>query len=88
MDWHKYPKSRTSISIVQPETLDSIKFHTFPGLGGKTLDILLHYSTLQYFFEPNVLIEMPAHTKSIFLIPAWLVHALARQSDLHTSKSA
>jgi hypothetical protein len=36
------------IRIRQPETLDSIKCHTFPGLGGKTLDILLHDSTLQF----------------------------------------
>ena len=49
MDWHKYPKSRTSIRIQQPETLDSIKCHTFPGMGGKTLDILLHNSALQFF---------------------------------------
>jgi hypothetical protein len=51
MDWQKYPKSRTSIRIWQPETLDSIKCHTFPGMGGRTLeDILLHDSTLQLFF--------------------------------------
>jgi hypothetical protein len=43
MDWQKYPKSRTSIKTRQPETLDSIKCHTFPGMGGRTLeDILLH----------------------------------------------
>ena len=48
MDWNKYPKSRTLIRIRHPETLDSIKCHTFPGLGGKTLDILLHDSTLQF----------------------------------------
>jgi hypothetical protein len=51
MDWQKYPKSRTSIRIRQAETLDSIKCHTFPGMGGRTLvpgmggrtlDILLH----------------------------------------------
>ena len=42
----KHPKSRTSIRMQQPETLalDSIKCHTFPGLGGKALDILVHDS--------------------------------------------
>jgi hypothetical protein len=50
MDWHKYPKSRKSIRIRQPETLDSIKCHTFPGFRGKTLDILWHDLTLQFFF--------------------------------------
>jgi len=43
MDWQKYPKSRTSIRIRQPETLDSKACHTFPGMGGRTLEeILLH----------------------------------------------
>ena len=87
MDWHKYPKSRTSIRLGQPETLDSIKYHTFPGFRGKTLDILWHDSTLQFFCVPNVLIEMPAHINSFIVIPARLLHARARQSDLHTSKS-
>ena len=87
MDWHKYPKSRTSIRLGQPETLDSIKYHTFPGFRGKTLDILWHVSTLQFFFVPKVLIEMPAHINSFIVIPARRLHARARQSDLHTSKS-
>ncbi len=92
MDWHKYPKSRVSIRIRQPETLDSIKCHTFPELGGKTLDILWPYLPVQLFFAPNVWIEnvwieMPAHTNSFIVIPALLVHALARQSDLHKFKS-
>jgi hypothetical protein len=80
-------KSRTSIRLGQPETLDSIKYHTFPGFKGKTLDILWHDSTLQFFFVPNVLIEIPAHINSFIVIPAQLLHARARQSDLHTSKS-
>jgi hypothetical protein len=87
MDWHKFPKSRTSIRILQPKTLDSIKCHTFPGLGGKSLDILLHYSPLQLFFAPNVLTEMSAHTNSYIVIQARLVHASACQSDLHKFKS-
>jgi hypothetical protein len=62
MDWYKYPKSRTSIRIQQPKTLGSIKCNTFPGLGGKTLDILLHDLPLQLFFAQNVLLEMQAHT--------------------------
>jgi hypothetical protein len=51
-----YPKSRTSIRMQQPETLalDSIKCHTFPGLGGKALDILVHDSTLQNKIVPRV----------------------------------
>ena len=71
----------------QSETLDSIKCHTFPGLGGKALDILLHDSTLQNKIVPSVLIEMQAHTNSFIVIPARLVHARARQFDLRTSKS-
>ncbi len=55
MDWQKYPKSRTSIKIWQPETLDSIKCHTFPGMGGRTLDILLHPLNSSIFFVPKVL---------------------------------
>ena len=57
MDWHKYPKSRTSIRIRPPETMDSIKCYTFPGLGGKTFDILLHYSTLQFFLRQMFLLR-------------------------------
>jgi hypothetical protein len=62
MDWQKYPRSRTSIRIRQPETVDSIKCHTFSGMGGRTLDILLHDSTLQKEIVLKVLIETPAHT--------------------------
>jgi hypothetical protein len=84
MDWHKYPKSRKSIRIQQPETLYIITCHTFPGLGGKTLDIARLDSSI--FFAQNVLIVMQAHTNSFIVIPAQLVHAQARQSDLqHTS---
>ncbi len=54
--------------IWQPEALGS---HTCPGLGGKTLDILLHYSTFQ-FFLPKVLIEMQ-DTNCFIVIPALLV---------------
>jgi hypothetical protein len=53
-------------------------------MGGKTLEILLHDSTLQFFFVPKVLIEMPAHTYSFIVIPARLVRARAHQSDLRT----
>ncbi len=84
MDWHKYPKSRMSTRIGQPETLDSTKYHTFPGFRGKTLDILWHNLTLQFFFVPNVLIEM---LNRFIVIPAQRLHALASQSDLLTSKS-
>ena len=68
MDWQKYPKRRKSIRILQPETLDSIKRHTFPVMGGRTLDFPLHYPALQFFFVPNVLIEMPAHTNSFIVL--------------------
>ena len=76
----------------QPETLalDSIKCHTFPGLGGKALDILVHDSTLQNKIVPRVKgfkIEMPAHTNSFIVIPARLVRARAGQFDLRTSSS-
>ena len=64
-----------------------MKCHTFPGLGGKTLDILLHDPTLQFIFVPKVLIEMPAHTNSFVVTPAQVVRARAHQSDLRTSKS-
>ncbi len=67
INWQKYPISRMSIRIQQPETLDSIKCHTFPGMGSKTLDILLHYSTLQFFFVPKVLIEQ-ALLNSFFVL--------------------
>ena len=66
MDCQKYPKSRTSIRIRQPETLDSIKCHTSPGMGDRTLDILLHDSTLQFFLCQKVLIER-AHL-NIFIV--------------------
>ncbi len=46
MDWDKYPKSRKSIRIQQPEILDIITCHTFPGLGGKPLDIALFNSSI------------------------------------------
>ncbi len=55
MDWQKYPKSRTSIRIWQPETLDSIKCHTFPGMGDRSLKDTS--CTIQFFFVPKVLIH-------------------------------
>ena len=50
------------------------------------MDILVHDSTLHFFFVPKVLIEMPAHTNSfIFAMVSnrilWLVRARARQFD-------
>jgi hypothetical protein len=36
MDWEKYPKSRKSIGIKQPKTLESKTFHTSPEMGGGT----------------------------------------------------
>ncbi len=78
MDWHKYPKSRTSIRIRPPETLDSIKCYTFPGLGGKTLDILLHNSTLQFFcmyilhtIYTFMFMYIHVHTRSWFYETVW-----------------
>ncbi len=68
MDRQKYLKSRLSIRIQQPETLESIKCHTFPGMEGRTLDILLHNSTLQLFLVPKVLFEMPAHPNSFIVL--------------------
>ena len=34
------------------------------------MDILVHYSTLQFFCVPKVLIEMPAHTNSFIFVMA------------------
>ncbi len=56
MDWQKYPRSRTSIRVRQPEALDSIKCHTFPCMDGRILDILLHNSTLQKYFAPQIVL--------------------------------
>ena len=36
MDWEKYPKSRMSIRMKQPKTLESKTYHTFPEMGGGT----------------------------------------------------
>ncbi len=81
MDWHKYPKSRKSIRIQQPATLYIIICHTFPGLGGKTLDIARFASSI--FFCAKC---FNCDANSFIVIPAGLVHAEARQSDLpHTS---
>ncbi len=86
MDWHKYPKSRKSIWIQQPETLYIITCHTFPGLGGKTLDIELFYSSI--FFGPNVLIvSMPTQTVLLWYQPGlwqsvWLAANIHWQVNL------
>ncbi len=86
MDRQKYPKSRTSIRIWQPETLDSILCHTFPGMGDRTLkDILLHDSTLQFFLcakgfnssGPLKWFYCALQSNRIL----WLRRARARQSD-------
>jgi hypothetical protein len=66
MDWQKYPKNRKSIRIQQPETLDSKKCPTFPGMGGKTTCIQPSYNF--NFFVPKVLIEKPAHTNSFICV--------------------
>ena len=83
MDWHKYPKSRTSIRTGQPETLDSTKCHTFPGFRGKALDILWHASTLQFFCAKCFNWDAGLH-KQFYCDTG---PAFARQSDLHTSQS-
>ena len=62
MDQQKYPKSRMSIRIWQPETLDSIRCHTFPGMGGRTLRHSRAQFKFSFFFGPKILIEIPAHT--------------------------
>ncbi len=36
MDLEEYPKSKKSIRIKQPKTLESKTFHTFPGMGSGT----------------------------------------------------
>jgi hypothetical protein len=81
-----------SIRIRQPETLDSIKCHTFPGMGGRTLDILLHTLNSSIFCVPKVLIQL-AHLNSLLCFALasnrvlWLVRAQARQSDLELRNS-
>ncbi len=83
MDWQKYPKSKKSIRIRQPETLDCIKCSTFPGMGGSTLYIILHDSTLQFFCAKDF-IEIPAHTNSFIVLCNGVISdvmACARQSD-------
>ena len=37
-------------------------------MGGRTLDFPLHDPALQFFFVPNVLIEMQAHTNSFIVL--------------------
>jgi hypothetical protein len=85
MDWHKYPKSRTLIRIRQPETLDSIKCHTFPGLGGKTLDILLHDLTLQFWRVEGF--NWDAGPQNQFFCDTGPACACTSPPDLHTSTS-
>jgi hypothetical protein len=43
MDWQKYPKSRKSIRIKQPKTLESKTCPTFPEMGGGP--------SVKHFFE-------------------------------------
>ena len=62
MDQQKYPKSRMSIRIWQSETLDNIRCHTFPGMGGRTLRHSRAQFKFSFFFGPKILIEIPAHT--------------------------
>ncbi len=37
-------------------------------MGGRTLDIFLHDPTLQLFFVPKVLIQIPDHTNSFIVV--------------------
>jgi hypothetical protein len=69
MDWQKYPKSRMSIKIRQPETLDSIKCHTFPGMGDRTLKDTSR--TIQFFFVPKVLIHPGGPLKWFYCALQW-----------------
>jgi hypothetical protein len=70
MDWQQYPKNRKSMRIQQPETLDSKKCPTSPGIGGKTTCIFFRTTQLllQFFCVPKVLIEKPAHTNSFICV--------------------
>jgi hypothetical protein len=90
MDWQKYPKSRMSIKIWQPETLDSIKCHTFPGMGDRTLKDTSR--TIQFFFVPKVLIHPGGPLKWFYCALQWRRIWFYGQSDtelwnLRTSKS-
>ncbi len=93
MEWQKYPKSRRSIRMWQPETLDNINCHTFPGMGDKTLkDILLHDPTLQFFFVPKVLIH-PAHLNSFIVLcngveSSFMAYACISKFGNHLARNA
>jgi hypothetical protein len=86
MDWQKYPKSKMSIRIWQPETLDRIKCHTFPGLGSRTLDILLLLHDFQFCFCAKGFnwVTCPLKQFNCDTCPG---PVCARQSDSRTSKS-
>ncbi len=51
----------------QPETLDSITCHTFPGLGGRAFNVLLY--NFQFFCAKG-LVEIPALANNFIVIPA------------------
>jgi hypothetical protein len=51
MDQEEYPKSKKSIRIKQPKTLDSNTFHSFPGMGGGTV--------IKHFFQLDSPLRVP-----------------------------
>ena len=51
MDREEYPKSKQSIRIKQPKTLESKTFHTFPGMGGGTF--------VKHFFQLDLPLRVP-----------------------------
>ena len=50
MEWQNYPRNRKSIRIRQPETLDSKRCPTVPGMGGCIFSIFLHTSLYLFKF--------------------------------------
>ncbi len=63
MDWEEYRKSRKSIRIKQPKTLEGKTFYTFPGMGGGTFVKIF----FQLGLSLRVLNEEPAHTNGFIV---------------------
>jgi hypothetical protein len=61
------PKSRKSIRIKQPKTLESKIFHTFPGMGGGTFVKHFFQLDLTLRVRQRFLNEEPAHTNGFIV---------------------
>ncbi len=91
MDWQKFPNSKRPIRIRQPETLDSIKCPTFPGMAGSTSDISFARFNCSIFFCANgfnwdrpteiVLLCFKIASNQILWLVSVRAWVAARQSD-------